>query len=123
MAEIYKGDDDRVYLTKYGIGDIVRPFDLGYCYSRYYEAFQICGVDKTNYYLNDLGPLALNENWVIKDMLIIPYGMREFNVLCCIRNTRGKYLMIDENGLKKRNIKVNVDRLCQKEQVTLHVIS
>lgn len=117
MAQIYKGEDGKLYRTKFEIGDIVRIRDLGQCYTTYFEAFQYLGVKKWE------EPIALNQiknkkeqNWIVHDMLCVYNGYvnRPCTILCHIKNKQGFSIVIGENGLNLRVLNSNINTQYKK---------
>lgn len=106
MAQIFVGDDEKVYHTKFEIGDIVRIWEPGYAYTTYREAFKMLGI-----YGVDILPINkkdCEENWVIVNMIVIRsffYHVEKYEILCHIKNKKGISLVIGEHGLRKRLIK------------------
>lgn len=106
MAQIFVGDDKNTYRTKFEIGDIVRIWETGYAYTTFTDAFKMLGI-----YGVDMLPIKLKdreENWVIVNMIAIRsfiYRGDKYEILCHIKNKKGKSLVIGEHGLKKRFIK------------------
>lgn len=106
MAQIFVGDDKNTYRTKFEIGDIVRIWETGYAYTTYTYAFEMLGI-----YGVDMLPIKLKdceENWVIVNMIAIRsflYRADKYEILCHIKNKKGKSLVIGEQGLRKRFIK------------------
>ena len=106
MAQIFVGDDEKVYHTKFEIGDIVRICESGYTYTTFTEAFEmlgIYGVDRLPINIKDC-----EENWVIVNMIVIRsplYREGKYDILCHIKNKKGISIVIGEQGLSKRLIK------------------
>ena len=106
MAQIFVGDDEKVYRTKFEMGDIVRIWEPGYAYTTFREVFKMLGI-----YDVDILPINkkdCEENWVIVNMVVIHtplYREGKYEVLCHIKNKKGKSLVIGEQGLSKRLIK------------------
>ena len=106
MAQIFVGDDEKIYHTKFEIGDIVRICESGYTYTTFTDAFEmlgIYGVDKLPINRKDC-----EENWVIVNMIVIRsplYRAEKYDILCHIKNKKGKSIVIGERGLSKRLIK------------------
>lgn len=106
MAQIFVGDDTKTYHTKFEIGDIVRIWETGYAYTTFTDAFEMLGI-----YGVDMLPIKLKdreENWVIVNMIVIRsplYRAEKYDILCHIKNKKGKSLVIGEQGLRKRFIK------------------
>ena len=106
MAQIYIGEDKKTYHTKFEIGDIVRIWERGYTYTTFKKAFRMLGI----YNVNEL-PINgkdCEENWVIVNMVVLRsslYRRNYYDILCHIKNKKGKSIVIGEKGLKKRIIK------------------
>ena len=106
MAQIFVGDDEKTYRTKFEIGDIVRIWESGYAYTTFTEAFKKVGI-----YGVEILPIKLKdseENWVIVNMIAIRsylYSVGKYEILCHIKNKKGQSLVIGEQGLRKRFIK------------------
>ena len=106
MAQIYIGEDEKIYRTKFEIGDIVRIWETGYAYTTFKKAFNMLGI-----YDVDILPINrkdCEENWVIVNMIVVPssfYRVGKYEILCHIKNKKGLSLVIGEQGLRKRLIK------------------
>lgn len=106
MAQIFVGDDKKIYHTKFEIGDIVRIWETGYAYTTFTKAFEMLGI-----YGVTILPINLKdreENWVIVNMIAIRsslYRVGKYDILCHIKNKKGTSLVIGEQGLRKRFIK------------------
>lgn len=112
MAQIYKGEDDKIYHTRFQIGDIVRIRDVGQCYTTYFEAFQLLGVKKWK------EPIRINtiknikeQNWIVHDLICVyNRGVKPFHtILCHIKNKNGFSVVIGEFGLNLRLLKFNIN--------------
>ncbi len=106
MAQIFVGDDTKIYHTKFEIGDIVRIWETGYAYTTFTDAFEMLGIYGVN--MLPINIKDREENWVIVNMIAIRsslYRVGKYNILCHIKNKKGKSLVIGEQGLSKRLIK------------------
>ena len=106
MAQIFVGDDKNTYRTKFEIGDIVRIWDRGYAYTTFTEAFKMLGMYDVNFL--PINAKDCEENWVIVNMIVIRssfYHVEKYDILCHIKNKKGKSLVIGEIGLRKRILK------------------
>lgn len=99
MAQIYIGEDKKTYHTKFEIGDIVRIWERGYTYTTFKKAFRMLGI----YNVNEL-PINgkdCEENWVIVNMVVLRsslYRRNYYDILCHIKNKKGKSIVIGEKG-------------------------
>lgn len=106
MAQIYIGEDEKMYRTKFEIGDIVRICETGYTYTTFTDAFELLGIYGVDYL-----PIKIKdceENWVIVNMIVVRsfiYRAEKYEILCHIKNKKGKSIVIGEDGLRKRLIK------------------
>ena len=112
MAQIYKGDDGKLYRTRFQIGDVVRIRDVGQCYTTYFEAFQLLGIEKWK------EPILLNtiknkkeQNWIVHDLISVYNNYSEpfYNILYHIKNKNGISIVIGECGLNLRVLNPNIN--------------
>lgn len=107
MAQIYLGENDKCYHTKFEIGDIVRIKDVGWYYPSFYEAFKKLGIQNWEECITlDKFPNWEKENWVVSNILVNQYR-RNYDILYLIKNTKKQLLVINENGLTKHMVKHN----------------
>ena len=123
MEHIHFGFDENVYHSKFEIGDVVRIWDLGHCYTTFTRVFKQFGLYDTNViYANENDK---NENWVIVDMIIVHgnyYSHRGYDILCHLKNKKGKSIVIGEDGLKKRPINLNVTKSLKQSNLRIKVL-
>lgn len=104
MAQIYIGEDDKCYHTKFEIGDIVRIKDIGHAYTSYFEAFQILGVrDWEKPILLTKHPNFNKENWFVFN-LVIKKHWSYYDVIYHIKNKKCESLVINEQGLSLHHL-------------------
>lgn len=123
MGQIHIGFDEKKYCCKFEIGDVVRIWDLGHCYTTFTSAFKQFGLYDINViYVNQNDK---NENWVIVDMMIVYgnyYSHRGYDILCHLKNKKGKSIVIGEDGLKKRPININVTKSLKQSNLRIKVL-
>lgn len=104
MAQIYIGEDDKCYHTKFEIGDIVRIKDIGYAYTSYFEAFQKLGVrDWEKPILLTKYPKFNKENWFVCNLVIKKYWSY-YDIIYHIKNKKSESLVINEQGLSLHHL-------------------
>ena len=92
------GTDNKTYITKYLIGDIVRISGRGHTYPSFDEATQALNVpnNKLDKCFRD-NELKM-QNWLITNVIISLY--RGYTrILYAIKNRHNKYLIIGEEGI------------------------
>ncbi len=124
MKHIHFGFDENVYHSNFEIGDVVRIWNLGHCFTtfkRVFEKFGLSGINEIHVNADDK-----KENWLIVDMIIVKcsnyYPQKPYDVLCHLKNKKGKSIVIGEDGLKKRPININVTKSLKQSNLRIKVL-
>lgn len=124
MKHIHFGFDENVYHSKFEIGDVVRILNLGHCFTtfkRVFEKFDLRSINEIHVNADDK-----EENWLIVDMIIVKCSNycppKPYDVLCHLKNKKGKSIVIGEDGLKKRPINLNVSKSLKQSNLRIKVL-
>ena len=97
------GTDKYNYKVKYQIGDIVRILAVGWSYTHYDEAFKLLNIRREQIITRPKEDL-LNVNWLVVNVMISKYRGEDRKIYA-LKNSQGKFLVIDERGIgEKRHL-------------------
>ena len=118
------GTDNKTYYPLYEIGNVVRINGRGWTYPAFDEAFKILGVKYERIDKNLSNDQVKNMNWLITNVLIFMRCGRQI-ILYSIKNNKGQFLVISEEGIKsKRNIPfLNIDNYKNNKKDKIQVLT
>lgn len=97
------GTDKYNYKVKYQIGDIVRLVGIGWSYTHYKKAFKLLNIRREQIITRPKADL-LKVNWLVINVIISKLS-REDRIIYALKNSKGKFLVIDERGIgEKRHL-------------------
>ena len=118
------GTDNKTYYPLYEIGDVVRINGRGWTYPLFEDAFKLLGVKYERIDKNLSNDQVKNMNWLITNVLIFMRCGRQI-ILYSIKNNKGQFLVISEEGIKsKRNIPfLNIDNYKNNKKDKIQVLT
>ena len=118
------GTDNKTYYPLYEMGDVVRINGSGWTYPAFVDAFKILGVNFERIEKNLSNDQVKNMNWLITNVLIFIHRGRQ-NILYSIKNNKGRFLVINEDGIEsKRNIPfLNIDNYKNNKKDKIQVLT
>ena len=118
------GTDNKTYYPLYEMGDVVRINGRGWTYPAFDDAFKLLGVQYERIDKNLSNDQVKNMNWLITNVLIFMRRGRAI-ILYSIKNNKGQFLVISEEGIKsKRNIPfLNIDNYKNNKKDKIQVLT
>ena len=118
------GTDNKTYYPLYEIGNVVRINGRGWTYPAFDDAFKLLGVKYEKIDKNLSNDQVKNMNWLITNVLIFMRCGRQI-ILYSIKNNKGQFLVISEEGIKsKRNIPfLNIDNYKNNKKDKIQVLT
>ncbi len=118
------GTDNKTYYPLYEMGDVVRINGRGWTYPAFDDAFKLLGVKYERIDKNLSNDQVKNMNWLITNVLIFMRCGRQI-ILYSIKNNKGQFLVISEEGIKsKRNIPfLNIDNYKNNKKDKIQVLT
>ena len=119
-----QGTDNKTYYPLYEMGDVVRINGRGWTYPAFDDAFKLLGVQYERIDKNLSNDQVKNMNWLITNVLIFMRRGRAI-ILYSIKNNKGQFLVISEEGIKsKRNIPfLNIDNYKNNKKDKIQVLT
>lgn len=118
------GTDNKTYYPLYEMGDVVRINGRGWTYPAFDDAFKLLEVKYERIDKNLSNDQVKNMNWLITNVLIYMRKGRPI-ILYSIKNNKGQFLVIDEEGIEsKRNIPfLNIDNYKNNKKDKIQVLT